>query len=721
MTHSTQNQVVTFPVNLTRRGILSENQTTSSIIAVDGKEKICTTSSSRPGEPLLFHPFEISPQTTKKRAVKTLVLNHYPGILVSTWICFVIRNYALMGSEMRLVQPHKADTKRRGQVLRGFSIPIISPSALLIIATLIPGLYLLSNINYLLFHNLAELFSILIAWSITIFAWNSRRYIENEYFLFLGIAYLFIGSLDLIHTLAYKGMGVFPNEGANLPTQLWIASRYLESVTYLAAPIFLRRRLNIAATLGVFSLITATLVIVIIGGYFPVSYIEGSGLTTFKVTSEYIIAAILIVAIFHLIRRRSEFNREVLEIIIIALGLTATAELVFTTYINVNSFPNFVGHVLKIVAYIFIYEAIIRTGFLRPNSILFRGLQKARQAEEDARQRAEARANELEALRANLTDILSEQDLAKLLEAILVRACGLLKATGGDLALFIEERQQLKIVVSHKMKSDYSGTLMEKHEGAMGFAIQTGEPVIIPHYPSWIGRSQQFHADNWNCVMAAPLQASEQIVGAIAVGKNPDEEAFSDSDVHLFTLFAHQAALAIRNTQLFEQAQHRAQIDSLTELYSRRHFFELGEEEIYRARRYRHPLSAIMLDIDHFKTVNDTYGHAVGDQVLVALAMIMRSELREVDIIGRIGGEEFVILLPETRLEGAKKVAERIRLSIKNSLGNQMKNVAINLTVSMGVSELDEESRQLDPLLAQADRALYDAKQTGRDRVVSIS
>ena len=106
------------------------------------------------------------------------------------------------------------------------------------------GLYLSSLYSYLLFHGLVEIFSIMVAWAIFIVAWNSRRFMDNNYLLFMGIAYLFIGILDLAHTLAYKGMNIFHGYQANLPTQLWIAARYMESLSLLMAPLFLRRRLR---------------------------------------------------------------------------------------------------------------------------------------------------------------------------------------------------------------------------------------------------------------------------------------------------------------------------------------------------------------------------------------------------------------------------------------------------------------------------------------------
>ena len=143
---------------------------------------------------------------------------------------------------------------------------------------------------------------------------------------------------------------------------------------------------------------------------------------------------------------------------------------------------------------------------------------------------------------------------------------------------------------------------------------------------------------------------------------------------------------------------------------------ELAKREFGRARRYQRPLAAIMLDIDHFKQVNDTYGHAVGDQVLQAVAARCRETVREIDILGRYGGEEFVVLLLETDLDGARILAERLRQCVVDppisTDGGMMK-----ITVSLGVGILDKECPDLDHLLQRADQALYKSKQDGRNRV----
>jgi PAS domain S-box-containing protein len=240
------------------------------------------------------------------------------------------------------------------------------------------GLYLTSLYHYLLFHSLVEIFSIVVACGIFMVAWNSRRFLDNNYLLLLGIAYLFAGGLDLIHTLTYKGMGIFQGYGTNLATQLWIAARYTESLSFLIAPLFFRRKLKI--NLLFFSYLLAFLLLLISIFYwniFPLCFVEGVGLTPFKKISEYIISLILLAAIALLLKNRNEFDRDVLKWVVWSILLTIASELAFTFYIDTYGFSNLLGHFLKIVSFYLIYKALIEMGLTRPYDLLFRNLKQS--------------------------------------------------------------------------------------------------------------------------------------------------------------------------------------------------------------------------------------------------------------------------------------------------------------------------------------------------------
>ena len=169
--------------------------------------------------------------------------------------------------------------------------------------------------------------------------------------------------------------------------------------------------------------------------------------------------------------------------------------------------------------------------------------------------------------------------------------------------------------------------------------------------------------------------------------------------------------------QYQENLEQLARHDSLTGLLNRRYFFDLAEQELARALRHDRPLSLLMIDIDLFKQVNDTYGHAVGDKTLQKLSQIFSEIVREIDIVCRMGGEEFAILLPETGKEEAIEVAERLRLSVEKTEIPMEHGLPLHFTISIGVASLKKQSDNIDTLLSRADNALYEAKRTGRNRV----
>ena len=168
------------------------------------------------------------------------------------------------------------------------------------------------------------------------------------------------------------------------------------------------------------------------------------------------------------------------------------------------------------------------------------------------------------------------------------------------------------------------------------------------------------------------------------------------------------------------ELRRMATTDPLTALWNRRRFLELAEGELSRLRRYGRPVSVLMLDIDHFKTINDTYGHAAGDEALCRLAELCRCELRETDHLGRLGGEEFAVTLPETGLDEAMDVAERLRQRI-GEMDVPVGVSTIQMTVSIGVAACREDDATIDRALGRADRALYEAKNGGRNRVVAAA
>lgn len=227
--------------------------------------------------------------------------------------------------------------------------------------------------SYLLFHSIAEIFAVLVAGSVFLLAWNARHIMKNNYFLFIGTAFLSVAVIDFVHTLAYKGMNIFTGFDANLPTQLWIAGRYLLFISMLIAPFMVNiKRLNDKLLLAAYSGATVILLLsVFIWQNFPAAYIEGTGLTDFKKASEYIISLAFLVSIFLHKRYAKALDKHVLLLIQASLFLNIAADLAFTLYFNVYDIFNMAGHIIKIFAYYLIYKAVIEIGLINPYRLLF--------------------------------------------------------------------------------------------------------------------------------------------------------------------------------------------------------------------------------------------------------------------------------------------------------------------------------------------------------------
>jgi diguanylate cyclase (GGDEF)-like protein len=203
------------------------------------------------------------------------------------------------------------------------------------------------------------------------------------------------------------------------------------------------------------------------------------------------------------------------------------------------------------------------------------------------------------------------------------------------------------------------------------------------------------------------------IIGALGVIRSKGDQPYSEEDQAFYEDLANRAGMAIENARLHTEIKRLATMDALTNVYNRRAFFELGKHEIDRFLRYGRPLSVIMIDIDHFKRINDTYGHGAGDKTLQTVAQVLRSKIRALDIIGRYGGDEFAILLPETDKYEAMDVGYRIL----KGLHEEKVEEEIRISLSMGIYQSPQYRGDLEGLLEHADLAMYQAKQKGGDRI----
>ena len=347
---------------------------------------------------------------------------------------------------------------------------------------------------------------------------------------------------------------------------------------------------------------------------------------------------------------------------------------------------------------------------------------RAALAIEDAElyERETRRVRELNALHTATTALLSTIDLETLLVQILDAAqMAITAAEQGTLYLLAPDTGSLEVraMIGFRDPRIQKVSTQRIHRLAAR-AVREKRSILLNDIPqNLVGNP--FEPAAIRSAIVAPLMLSQKVLGALTlIGSRPG--LFHDSDLNLLDSFAATATAALQNATLYAEVQRLATMDTLTEQYNRRRFFELGELEMHRYRRYHNPLSAIMLDLDNFKEINDTYGHAAGDFVLYTAAKRIRANVRVVDILGRYGGDEFAILLPDANLEEAHEIAERIRQAILNE-GIQTSQGEVPISISLGIAQATNETDSLSALLGRADMALYVAKQQGRNRVEAFT
>jgi diguanylate cyclase (GGDEF)-like protein len=216
-------------------------------------------------------------------------------------------------------------------------------------------------------------------------------------------------------------------------------------------------------------------------------------------------------------------------------------------------------------------------------------------------------------------------------------------------------------------------------------------------------------------LIAAPLLAGNELVGILRI-ESPKSDVFRQEDARLLSNFADLGTVALEQAALYRQTVEMAITDGLTSLYVQKYYKDRVRDEVLRAREYKLSLCLMMLDVDNFKSYNDTYGHLVGDKVLRSIAGVLKETVRSVDLVARYGGEEFSVLLPKTGYEGAAIVAERIRQTVE-ALKIPVVDQVTGVTVSIGLAEFKPEFKEADEFIDNADQALYRAKADGKNRV----
>ena len=418
------------------------------------------------------------------------------------------------------------------------------------LALMLVAFVLVSTYNYAMFHTLVEIYCAIVAAGVFIVVYNTRRLLDNDYLLLVGIGFLFFVVLGVPHTLGYKGLQLFAGFDNDLPTQAFIAQRFLLASTFLIAPLFLSRRLWVRTTISIFAAVTGVaLLSLLVWGNFPQMFIDGVGLTPTKKALELLLSAMFIAAGMLLFRARKAFEPDVLHLLLTSLGCFVGSELAFMLYATPFGLSNLWGHVLQVAAFYFAYRAVLVTALVNPFGLLFRELATS----EQSLRTANAQLNAV----ADISDTaMSTLELDELLPHVLERMVMVMRA---DAALvLLADGSNLKSFASVGLPggefsvpfgSGFSGTIAETRKPLFVLDAQASDLAL----PDMI-REQGIQS-----MLGVPLAVGQQLLGVLHVDWRT-HHAFDDADLRLLEIVADRVALAIRNAQTYEGEHRIAQV-----------------------------------------------------------------------------------------------------------------------------------------------------------------
>lgn len=330
------------------------------------------------------------------------------------------------------------------------------------------------------------------------------------------------------------------------------------------------------------------------------------------------------------------------------------------------------------------------------------------------------RNGEQEALVALGKALTSTLDLGEVLHAVKTSVCQAIKARAWSLLLIDEKSGDLIFEVVSPAAELLQGRRLPVGEGVAGWVATNGEPLLLQD----VQGDHRFRPErDWESlsptrsVVCVPLKTTKATLGVIEL-INPFEEGFCDDALLFLTTIADFAAIAIENAKNFQRVQELVITDDLTGLYNSRHMSKLIEIEVERAGRYNKDLSLVFIDLDFFKTVNDTHGHLIGSLLLSEFGAFLRKNIRKIDFAARYGGDEFVLVLPETSKSGALTLCNHLLDGLRSRRFLEDAGLAsVQLSASLGIATFPEDALSKDDLVAKADQAMYYVKAHSRNAV----
>jgi diguanylate cyclase (GGDEF)-like protein len=317
--------------------------------------------------------------------------------------------------------------------------------------------------------------------------------------------------------------------------------------------------------------------------------------------------------------------------------------------------------------------------------------------------------------------LFSTLDLQKILQTIMEKISELLQPDTWSLLMLDETTQELYFEIAIGSGADkLRDVRLKLGEGVAGWVAQHGEPLLVADTRQderFTPKFDQLTHTETLSIICVPIKAHGHVLGVIELVNALGKPSFGDDDIPILVSLADYAAIALENARYVQRIHELTITDDCTALYNARHLNFVLDTEIYRSNRYGYEFSVIFVDLDHFKQVNDVYGHLVGSKLLWMIGDIIKGHLRLIDYAFRYGGDEFVVLLPQTSKENALAVVRRIRELLTARVFFTEEKLDIKVTASFGVAAFPEDGRTRKEVLRQADEAMYTVKNTTRNNI----
>lgn len=315
----------------------------------------------------------------------------------------------------------------------------------------------------------------------------------------------------------------------------------------------------------------------------------------------------------------------------------------------------------------------------------------------------------------------SPSEIQEILEQIMYQVSRLLSPKAWSLLLVDEATGELEFtVVISDVAEKLKGARLPVGHGVAGWVAVNGESLLIPdvrcdaRFAAEFDRQLSFTTRSIACV---PIKSHDRVFGVIELINSLEDGIFDEADEQILVAIADFAGIAIANAKAVAKIKQLVITDDLTGLFNSRYFFEQVEYEVERAKRYQNPLSLVFFDLDKFKSVNDTYGHLIGSRLLAEVGAVVQKNIRKTDRAARYGGDEFVVILPQTEKTGALNFAAKLREALTTETFTNNSGERLTVTGSFGVASYPEDAQSSSELISAADEAMYRVKASGRNGV----